>query len=160
MQELRSFCWSLIAVSLCAGVCLILAPDGRPSVRYLRFICALCITALIVTPLKNAIGGLSHTISIPDVTEYSQDAQNYPELLTAETARELEAEAEKYVSEKYGVKAVECKADIERTGEYEIRLNGMYVTIDTKSDYLLSEIKKSLSDTFGCEVYAKKTDKE
>ena len=161
MSDVKSYCWSLIIISVTVGVCLLLSPGEKASGKHLRFAGALCITAYLLSPLTR-ITDLDFTGTFNmdfDVIE-NESTDNADSLIVSEAERLIEDDVKEYVNNEYNVTCIQCDAHFTLGGNNDVTLDQIYLKVNVKSEFLIREIKRDISDKYECDVYVSGKGKE
>ena len=154
MQDIKSYCLSLIIISVTVGICLLLSPENRPSGKQLKFVGALCIAAYMLSPLGGLINADWSSITIPEIEAQSEETGGERnEAIVAEAQKLIAREVGEFIENKYGVEVIECEAYLKTSGENGVYLDSILVKIGSESDFLAAEIKKVISEKYECETY-------
>ncbi|MBQ9079790.1 MAG: stage III sporulation protein AF [Clostridia bacterium] len=158
---MREYLMNVIGASLLVGVISILAPEGEGGGlrRYVSFIGALCVLALLISPLGELIsylGGLSED-SFDALTGESEARENYEnrynEYLLSLGKENVAVGVIQLLEERFDIPSDECHVKVsaeERDGE--LYIENVTVILSGKSLFRNPyEIEKYISELLGCE---------
>ena len=150
MQHLKEYCYALIIVSLISTLIILLAPTNSKLIKYLRWITALCVTAVLISPILNLSGDIEFTVFKNG--DPSFDYENANDMILKEFSNKLSKSAKELVSEKFNVNCTSVDIEIISDDIEAVVLKKIKVLIDTESSFLKADIKKYLKEKLSCEI--------
>ena len=156
MQNVKGYCLSLIIISVCVGICILFAPDGRSSGKQLRFIGALCITFFLISPLRGLISAEIEAFDLPEIKVSEIEDSASREIISDAAEKIIAQDAQAYITENFDVNCIMCTAHLKNCGEGIVQLDYILLEVDISSDFLTDEIKSALSEKYSCSVYISK----
>ena len=151
MSALGQYCFSAVAVTVASSILLALAPDKQNIKKYLQFLCGLCICMTLISPIKNVPFELNDIVFKSIDYETVSDGEEYRQLQLNQLKNELADTVIEAIENKFGIVCNKCNIEIIDEDE-NIILNSISIDIDTKSEFMKSDVKKYLENQFECEI--------
>ncbi len=147
---MSSYLYMLLTVSVCGGVCSVLAAGGFE--KYVKYVASLACICIIITPFRDIdVEGL--LTSLPEYVPTYGESQQEPYPIAEEMT---EKRAEEYIYQillgKFGIKAVSTDIKIDWESEKDAVIRSITVTLSTTDMQYSAEAEEYLSDQLGGEV--------
>ena len=134
MSALKSYCYSLIIVSIIATLIILLAPTNSRVIKYLRWISALCVTTVLISPVLNLSKKTEFILSESEEIIYRQENPN--DLILKEFKSKLSDSVKELVSDKFNVDCNSVNIEIISEDIEAISLEKIGLSINTNSVFL------------------------
>lgn len=152
MGSIKHYCFSVILISVSAGIALFITPNNQRIKKYVNLICGLCLLLFIASPVKEL---LSTDISFPEISidgeEWSGD-DRYEEMVIDDLKNRISEDIAVSVYNRFNVKCDSCSIVIDSTEAEAISIEEITVYTETKSDFLIREIKDFIGSEYSCKI--------
>ncbi len=157
MEALKGYCYSLIVITVCTTVVMLIAPEKSGLMKYVKWIAALSVTATLIIPLRN-IGG---EIKIDLDSEYATTAREQKsgrELILSALSDEIADSVENILYERFELVCKSVKVEINSDETENVSIEKITVYVPTKSRFLISDIRTYLKELYLCEIEVRSSD--
>ena len=155
MDALKAYCYSLIVITVCSAVVMLIVPEKNGIKKYVRWLTALSVTATLIIPLKDIGTDIKIDISTESFTT-SDDKKSGHELIICAFNNEIKDAVINAVTDRFKLICDDVDADIsydEKTNTVSLEI--ITLSINNRSEFLHSDLKRYLKDLFVCDIEVK-----
>lgn len=130
-------------------VIMLLVPENSNLIKYVKWITALCVVIVLISPILNINGKLN-------INDYTEEEKTIDESTTEIIINEFKNRVEKTVSEmiaeRFNIKCKNVTLDLNTNDIENIYIDKITVGLDTSSKFLKSDISGYLCEKLLCRV--------
>ncbi len=154
MNAVREFVFSIMIVSVVAAAINMLAPDNSSVSRYVHFISALAVTAILLSPIRDVVS------LIPKITDADLDMQIffegdsayvYADEIINEACSHLNEEIKADIEERFACEIVSVKVSCDSEDIENVIITSVEVEVKKANRFICSDIINYIEDLLECE---------